>query len=375
MCGGLGLGARLLADSKIRLLAAVAGIAMAVTIMFVEAGLLYGVLDSQALIATLVRADLVAIHLERTNLHNWNKLDGIRLDQIAGIEGVDRVIPIYQGTVGLRNPPDLRVRRIVVFAFPPDEPALDIGDPTELRRLMMIPDGVLFDRRSRPIFGDIAPGQDVELNGVRQRVVGTVDLGPDIVNDGALVMSEGTWFVHARGDAPIMGAIHLNRGADPRAVRQRILAQLPPDVAIFVPGELRERENAFTLHVAPVGILFGAGMLAALVIGSFTCYQVLFNEVMDRLSAYSTLKAMGFSDGFLRRIIVEQAVLLAWAGLLIGAPVASVVDNYVGRVTYLAIPPVMAFLPLILCVATAMCIGAGLLAVQRVVRADPAELY
>jgi putative ABC transport system permease protein len=375
MRGGLGLGARLLADSKIRLLAAAAGIAMAITIMFVEAALLYGVLDSQALIATLVRGDLVVMHLERTNLHNWNKLDTIRLDQIAAVEGVDRVVPIYEGTVGLRNPPSLRVRRIIVFAFPPDDPALDIGDPAELRRLLMIPDGVLFDRRSRPIFGDIEPGHDVELNGIPQRVVGTVDLGPDVVNDGALVMSEGTWFVHERGDDPIMGAIHLKPGADPQAVRQRILAQLPHDVAVFAPAELREREIAFTLHVAPVGVLFGIGMLAALVIGSFTCYQVLFNEVVDRFAAYSTLKAMGFSNFYLRRIIVEQALLLSWAGLAIGAALAAIVDHYIARSTYLAIPPLAASLPLILCVGTAMCVGAGLLAVERVIRSDPAELY
>jgi putative ABC transport system permease protein len=375
MRGGIGLGARLLADSKIRLLAAVAGIGMAVTIMFVEAGLLYGVLDSQALIATVVRADLVVMHLERTNLHNWNKLDRIRLDQVAGVDGVDRVIPIYEGALGLRNPPDPDIRRIAVFAFPPDEPAFDIGDASELSRLMKIPDGVLYDRRSRPIFGAIAPGQDVEIDGVRKRVVGTVDLGPDIVNDGALVMSEGTWLVLANGDDPIMGAVHLKPGARPDAVRARIRAQLPPDIAVFAPRELRERENAYTLHVAPVGILFGIGMLAALVIGSFTCYQVLFNEVVDRCAAYSTLKAMGFSDNFLRRVIVEQALLLAWAGLLVGTLAASIVDLYVARATYLEIPPIAASLPLVFCIATAMCVGAGLLAVERVVRVDPAELY
>ena len=50
---------------------------------------------------------------------------------------------------------------------------------------------------------------------------------------------------------------------------------------------------------------------ARLVIGAITCYQILFNEIVDRIKQYATLKAMGFSNAFLRRIILEQALLLS----------------------------------------------------------------
>ena len=63
---------------------------------------------------------------------------------------------------------------------------------------------ILFDRDSRPYFGDLAEvaerGEEVPVLGppdMRQLlpemfVVGTVKIGPNVVNDGAVVMSENT---------------------------------------------------------------------------------------------------------------------------------------------------------------------------------------
>ena len=49
-----GLGARILTHNRRRFAAASAGMAVAVAIMFIEAGFFFGVLDSQANLATLV---------------------------------------------------------------------------------------------------------------------------------------------------------------------------------------------------------------------------------------------------------------------------------------------------------------------------------
>jgi len=375
MARGLGFGLRLLLHSKGRLLVAGAGIAMAVAIMFVELGMMDGVLQSQALIATLVRGDLIAMNRARSNLHKWDDMPGIRLDQIAGIAGVDRVVPIHQSTMGLRNPEDRRIRRIVVFAFPPEEVPLDIGDRLAIGRLLKVAGTVLFDRRSRPIFGRIEAGQVVELDGVPHTVGGFVEIGPDIVNDGAIVMSEGSWLALHPGSQPIMGAIRLQPGADRAEVRRRIIAALPPDVSVLTPEEVRRREIDFTLRSAPIGLLFGVGMLAGLVIGAITCYQVLFNEVTDRLSEFATLKAMGFSDGFLRRAVAEQALLLAAIGFAAGAAVAWLAFGYIAREAFLAMDLSGRLLLPVGLATVAMCLGAGLLAVRQVTRADPAELY
>jgi putative ABC transport system permease protein len=123
-----GLGFRFLTHNPLRLAAAVAGVAVAVVIMFVELGLLLGVLNSQAMVASRIDADLVVMDRARIDLHKWNSVRDIRLYQIAAQPDVADVVPIYQGTMGFRNPPDTAIRRIIVFAFPADDVPFDIGN-------------------------------------------------------------------------------------------------------------------------------------------------------------------------------------------------------------------------------------------------------
>ena len=375
MTEGLGLGIRLLALSRGRFLAAFAGVAVAVIIMFVELGLLQSILDSQSRLATIVNSELVVLNRARTNLHKWNSIDSIRLHQIAGIPGVAGVVPLYQGTAGVADPDDDTVRRILVLAFPPEDSPLAIGDRSAIARALRTPGAVLFDSRSRPIFGRIVPGRDVTLDDVSYRVAGTVAIGPDVVNDGAFVMSEGEWLRRHPGANPIMGAIRLKPHSDIGAVRAAIMARMPDDVALFTPDELKNREITFTLRAAPIGILFGIGMLAGLVIGALTCYQILFNEIVDRLPQYATLKAMGFGNGFLRRVVLEQAALLTVCGFALGLVFVWLVFGYIARATALSVELNAAAITLILVLTAGMSAVAGLLALRRVVLADPAELY
>lgn len=370
-----GLGLKFLAHNPLRLAAALAGVAVAVVIMFVELGLLLGVLNSQAMVASRLDADLVVMDRARVDLHKWNAMRDIRLHQIAADPNVADVIPIYQDTMGFRNPPDLAVRRIIVFAFPPDNVPFDMGDKEKISQLLRVPGQVLFDRLSRPIYGKVARGKDVELDGELFNVAGMISVGPDVVNDGAVVMSEGDWLSRHPNDEPIMGAIRLTPGSDVSKVRERILGALPDDILVMTPDEVRGREFLFTLKAAPIGILFGIGMLAGLVIGAITCYQILFNEIVDRFDQYATLRAMGFPGGFFRRIILEQAALLSAGGFLAGAFLAWIACLILAHATSLAVGFGVLSMVFVLMLTVGMTVTAGLLALKPVAHADPASLY
>jgi putative ABC transport system permease protein len=267
------------------------------------------------------------------------------------------------------------VRRILVVAFPPEDLPFTIGNREDISRALRAPDTILFDRLSRPIYPDVVDSGSAELNGENYRVAGTVDLGPDIIHDGAVVMSDASWFQRYPNAWPIMGVIRVAQGADIEAVRTRLVATLPDDVSFFTPEELRQREFDFTLRSAPIGILFGIGMLAGLVIGAITCYQILFNEIVDRIKQYATLKAMGFSDLFLKGIILEQALLLACGGFLGGLALAAIGYFYIAGRTQLAVELSFPAMALVFLMAAGMSVVAALLALRRVTAADPAELY
>jgi putative ABC transport system permease protein len=368
-------GIQLLLFNRRRLLASCAGMAVAVLVMFIELGLLLGILDSQAMIASRVDGNLVVMHVGRTNLHKWTAFDRVRLSQIASVDGVAQVMPVYQGIAGMLDPQDNAIRRILVLAFAPQDMPLALGIDAARADALRAPGTVLFDRLSRPIYGAVAPGDNIELDGNNYNVAGLVAFGPDVVTDGTIIMSEGTWLAHHPEDRPLMGVIRLAPGVGVAAARARIAAQLPDDVSIMTPGQVWRRETSFTLRSAPIGILFGIGMIAGLVIGSITCYQILFNQIVDHIAQYATLAAMGFSEMFLRRLILEQAVLLAWGGFGLAIIVAWLFDRYVAAQTALAVQLGGFSIATILLLATIMSIGAGMLALRRVTDSDVADLY
>jgi putative ABC transport system permease protein len=371
----IGLGLRLLLHNRLRLLIASASVAMGVIIIFVELGLLLGMLDAESIIANLVRGDLLIMNIARVNLHRWDKIDLVRLEQAAAISGVARVTPVYEDHVGLRNPADKRVRRIILYAFPPDDIPFKLDNPAAVTHALKISHGFLYDRLSRPIFGQFGVGDDIQIDTVPMRVDGYVSIGADIVNDGNILMSEGDWVARLPDSKPIMGLIHLKPGASLESVRQHILQNLPPDVTVLTPQEAAKRETAYTLRTAPVGLLFVIGMFAGLVIGTINCYQVLYNEITDHLRQFATLKAMGFSNYFLRRIILGQAVILSAAGFSTGLMFAWLADRYIASQSMLPIRIGLGSGVIVCCLTLAMCVTAGLIAIRRVAVADPAALY
>ncbi len=370
-----GLGARILTHNRRRFAAASAGMAVAVVIMFVEAGFFFGVLDSQANLATLVKGDLVAMHANQTNLNKWQELDPIRLNQIAALPGVAKVSPIYKGNVGLAQHSEDSSRRIVVYAFPPADALLAIGDPERLAAKLKLARTVLFDKRSRDIYGEVGVGREILLDRQPFRVAGEVEIGPNVISDGAVVMSEGNWLALQPSSDPILGVIRLKEGAPVEEARRAIEALAPGEITALTPGSLRNREFLFTIRAAPIGIIFGIGMLAGLVIGLITCYQILYNEISDQQAQYATLKAMGFARGFLARIILQQALLLSLVGFALALGMSYVAYEVIQDLTALIMRHTWWRTGAILVLTVVMSIFAGLLAMRRVARADPAELF
>ena len=369
-----GLGWRFLAFNRLRLLAALGGITVAVLVMFMELGLLQTILGSQAGLAALIRGDLVMMHGRRENLHDWTRFAPIRLSQSAADPEVERVLPLYQGGMLLRNPPDRAVHRVIVFAFPADFPPLDIGEPASIRAALVRSDAVLFDRLSRPIYGPMPQGREIELDGRIHRVAGEVAIGPDIVMDGAVAMSDGAWLGRDPGAQPIMGIVRLRPGADAGEARERLQAAMP-DMAVMTPKELWWREVWFTFRVAPIGIIFAIGVATGAFIGSLICYQILFNEIFDLKKELSTLRAMGFADSFFRRLVLEQAYLLALGGFLAGLAMAALVYRFLSQATGLAMS---LSLPTVFAIAlptAAMAHLGGRLALRRLFAYEPADLY
>ncbi|MBV9550941.1 MAG: hypothetical protein JO256_14830 [Alphaproteobacteria bacterium] len=309
---------------------------MAVLVMFVEWGLMSAILRSQAGLASLIDGDLVLMNSARDSLHEWTRIAPVRISQAAAVPGIAYAAPVFQSGMLLRNPPDLAVHRIVAFGISPEAPPLKFADPAVVRRVLARPDAVLFDKLSRNIYGPVGIGHRIELDGRPFEIAGTARVGPDIVMDGSVVMSDGAWRAREPDAWPVMGVLRVVPKGDLAKIRTHLRAALPDDVSVITVKELWWREVFFTFRAAPIGIIFGVGVAAGALIGGIVCYQILFNEVMDLRRELSTLRAMGFGARFFRRLILEQTYLLTAMGFLAGFAAAFATYRFLAATTGLA---------------------------------------
>ena len=101
------------------------------------------------------------------------------------------------------------------------------------------------------------------------------------------------------------------KSADVDAVAQQLRASLPEDIEVLTRDEVIDSEIRHWVWQTNYGLIFQSGVLVAVVVGTAIVYQVLASEVTSRMPEYATLKAMGYGNAYLVRVMVEQSLLLA----------------------------------------------------------------
>ncbi|MFH1983270.1 MAG: FtsX-like permease family protein [Pseudomonadota bacterium] len=369
---------RMLVHNKARCMLALCAIAFAVLVLFMAIGFFNGLNDSQANIAAHLNADLVMLNKKTRSINSFRRMDRARLYQALAFPEIREVVPVYEGQVGMITPASGMGKRVGYRAFPVGSaPFLINGRPLETD-LLKEKGAILFDTLSRSIYGDVRTGMSVEIIGLKHRVVGSVRMGPNFSQNGYVLMSDTTYA--APRDPWVMdqisyGLLRVAKGTDIPALRQRVLAQLPDDILIMTPEELRVREIFFTTRTTPVGALLGIGLIVGFIIGIIICYQILFNEVTDHMPQFATLKAVGFSTRFLVGVVMKEALLLSVIGYLPGLLAGHVLYTVIEQTTRI----IMILTPgrglSVFLLTIFMCCIAGFIAVRKVLAADPAELF
>ena len=369
------LARKMMTHRKGRLVMSMMGIAFSVVIIFMEIGFFNGINDSQANLPPLLRADLVMMERGRYSMLESHTFRRIRIQQALAFDEVVEAIPFYEGTGIIVNNRDRRARAIYILAFPPDQTSpLIVPGLEQYTEQLRIKGNVVFDRLSRDIYGDIAPGSQIMLNGRSHNVVGSVRIGPNLKIDGYVIMGDIT-MDERTVDKINMGLLRVKPGTDLKALKAKLLAKLPNDIQVMSPEEARSREVAFTIEKTPTGAVFGAGVIIGFLIGVIICYQILFNEIMDQMPQYATMKAMGFSKHFLISLVMKQALFLAISGFMPGLMGGYALYALMQRYTQILMIMTPARSLLIFLLTVFMCAVAGLLAVKKVLNADPAELF
>jgi len=373
-----------LRSDPLRFAAAVAGIGFAAVMVTFQLGLYEALTEGSVIVHRSLRADLMMVSRQYEFIAINEGFTERRLEQARALPEVGSVAAFFVATGKWRNPVDGHFQTIVVYGIRPGEapfalPELEASATTLLRQ-----GAAFFDRRSRPSYGRVTElfetqgPFDIELNRQRIRIEGLFTLGTTLAVDANLVVGEHTFhtiFPQTQPGFINVGLIRLRAGADPAAVRDRLLAFLPPDVDVLTPAQFAQREKDYWTGKTPIGFVITAGLIVGLVVGAVIVYQILYTDVSEHLPEYATLKALGYDDGFFARLVAGQALILTVMGYVPGVIVSLGVFRLMTVMSTLNPKATPATLASVFVLIAGMCGVAGGFATRKLRQARPAEIF
>lgn len=368
---------------RTRLAVALAGIAFADMLMFIQLGFLDALLDGATKSHQNLQADLVLINPQFQTLFYIKNFPRERLYQTLSDDRVESVRGLYINIAQWRNSQTRLSRGILVWGIDPANPAFNLPEVNQnLERLKLL-NQALFDRASRPEYGPIADllkqekTLEAQVNGQNLQIVDLFTLGASFGADGNIITSDSTFLKLFPDNQPnqiAVGLINLKPGADVEQVRSRLLTTLPNDIKILTPQEFAQIEIDYW-QSGGIGFIFGLGVVVGFIVGVVIVYQILYSDVSDHLPEYATLKAMGYSDRYLLGVLMQEALLLAVLGYIPGFLLALGLFQIAYAATLLPIGMKLPRAILVLILTIVMCVISGVISMRKLQSADPADVF
>lgn len=314
-------------------------------------------------------------------------LSDTAVGRVRGVEGVAWAVPLYVGNAGIR----LRDGRFQnAFLIGLDDTTL-IGGPPEMVKGRLAdldyPDGVIVNQdgasgllaRPNPQAGEqpipLTVGDVFEMNDRRAVVVG-ISAGGQNENGQPTVY---TTYTRAKTYGPSERKmlsfilVKAKPGADPRAVAANIRRWT--GLAAYTQGEFETLTTRYFIRNAPPFAVFGLSTVVAFVVGGLIAGQIFYNFTLDNLRYLGVMKAMGATNGVLRRMIMAQAFAVGAIGYGIGIGAASFFSFLMGRSgRFVPQIPWEVLLAVAAAVVT-LCVLASLVGLRRVAKLEPAAVF
>jgi putative ABC transport system permease protein len=373
-----------LKHKPLRLIVALSGISFAVLLIMMQLGFRSALFESAVRFHERLDYDIALFSPDSVFIVRPQPFSIRRLYQTLGFDAVEDVTPVYIFPSVWKNPWDNMRRSINTIGFHPDSPLLAIEGFDESRKLLRGQDVVLFDSASRPEFGPVAEtlqaGNPVvtEINDRKIEVVGLFEMGTSFGIDGTVITSDDNWlrlFPSRQRSEIQLGLIRLKQGSDANAVRDALADYLPDDVLVMTKQQFVQREKDYWNSATPIGYIFAFGAIMGFVVGAIIVYQILFADVSEHLNEYATLRAIGYRNRFVSGIVLQQAVILAVLGYLPGLAIVYWLYGKAAAATNLPLYITQDRALTVFLMTLTMCAISAMMAVRKVRRLDPADVF
>ncbi len=369
---------RILTHERARSILAIAGLFIAVHLIFLQLGFYFSVPAGGMLLFERMRFDLLLTSREYAYQAQSYTFPRRRLYQALAQPGIASASPLYQGMGLWKNPDKGTLSRVFVMAVDVDDDVFDFSAVADHRAALAKRDTVIVDVNSNANFGRLEPGRQVEIDDRRVEIVGTYNVGIGFTGLGVVIASDVNFtrlFPSMSRDDVSLGLLRLQPGADPVRVAEALRRRLPADSRVFTRDELTDSERAHWLSRTSTGLVFGFGVIIAFIVGLIILYQTLATQVTRNLPEFAMLKAIGYTDGELSGIVVRLALLMTLTAFVPAVIMSIVIYKVTADATLLPIFMTGGRVAGVLAITVVMAVSSALLSVRVLRRADPVELF
>lgn len=365
-----------LLHDKLRSAMTIAGVAFAVTLVFVQVGLFMGILDNASVTIEHLQADLWVTSRNTPNVDFAHGFPEGMVQRVRSVPGVERADNLLVQFLNLTLPNGAEEGMLVYgledfrhWGMPWN---IESGNLEDLRRGAYM----FLDASAERRFGAFAVGDYREVMGRRVKIIGrsreavsfttspiaflTYDLVQEL--SGGRMDGRTTYIL-----------VRLEPGADATAVASELRRRLPHN-DVYTKADWAKRSRNYWVASTGIGLNMYLTVFLGCLVGVVVVTQTLYTSTMEHIKEFGTVKAIGGSNADIYRILGAQAVIAAVIGFL------------AGRLMAFALAPAMASIRLKLMISNefaaivfvgtlVLCLVAALVSFRKVAKIDPALVF
>ena len=372
---------RMLTGDKVKYYGLIFGIAFSTLLIAQQSTLFVNLmLRASAAIWDVNDADIWVMDEKAQSIEGTRPLPETDLYRVRSVPGVAWAVPMLRQGATVKMPAG-RLEQVTVVGL--DDPTL-IGLPRKILRGnisdLSAPDAIFVDDvGSRKLFRDGTDpiGQAIELNDRRAVVRGIVEANPSFTSGVLLYTQYSNALDYVPGTRNRMSFVLARAapGEDPRVVAERI-------------GEatgLRARSQSdwaldsiyYVAENTGIPINFGLTVLLGFIVGAAIVGLTFSLFIRDNIKQFGALKAIGVTNAKIRGMVALQAAWIGVIGYAIGIAIATafIAIGGANSDTFMGFYTPWQILVGVAAVVAVMVFGTGFLALRRVLKTEPAEVF
>jgi putative ABC transport system permease protein len=371
------LARRNLFHDRIRFAVTLTGIVFALVLIAIQFGLFLGFTTTTSNNIDHSKADLWIVFHGVGYFDTSREFSERKFYQVLATPGVQQAEKYIQGFANWKRS-DGRMENIQIIGF---RPGSGLGEPWNLVEGNVqdtkSEDCVIVDDVYKEKLGVSKVGDRVEIGRRRARIVGFTHGIRSFTTSPFVYTTFKNSLNYTNPVSKESDLSYILVKAAPGTLPQQLkktLLQRVSDVDIYTASEFSQRTRFYWMFTTGAGLAVLTAAIMGLIVGVAVVAQTIYAATMEHIREYGTLKAIGATNSYLYRVLIEQAV---WSAVL-GYALAMVIAHFVVQGSekggaVILMPPSMQIGMFFLSIL--MCIAAATVSINKVTRLDPAMVF